>query len=240
MHTEPHQIEDLFTAKGGRFHISSPAFLNKLQGIRAFIFDWDGVFNAAEKDAGGSSPFNEVDSMGLNLLRFAHWLKKGKLPLIAIISGEKNSASFALGKREHLDACYYKINHKPDALNHFCQEHKLNPLEVAFVFDDILDISLAQVCGLRFHIQRPGASLFHSYVVHHQLADYSTGSCSGQYPVRECCELIMGLSGTFDLAVEERVRFSPAYTEYLKLRNEKETDFFTRSESGIIRLAPEP
>jgi 3-deoxy-D-manno-octulosonate 8-phosphate phosphatase (KDO 8-P phosphatase) len=238
MPAAPHLIPDLFTAHGGQFHISPEAFLNKLQGIRAFIFDWDGVFNSSEKNSEGSSPFNEVDSMGLNLLRFSHWLQKGHLPPVAIISGEKNQSSFQLSRREHFDACYYKINHKTDALHHFCAEQKLSPVEIAFVYDDILDVPLAQTCGLRFHIRRPGASLFSNYLHQHQLADYTTGSFSGQYPVRECCELMMGLNGTFDLALEERIRFSPKYKEYLQLRNTPETVFCTRNGNEIICQEP--
>ncbi|MFI5151350.1 MAG: phosphatase [Bacteroidia bacterium] len=238
MHTEQHPVAELFTAHGGRFHIPQGAFLNKLQGIRAFIFDWDGVFNAAEKDQGGSSPFNEVDSMGLNLLRFSHWLHKGSLPEVAIISGEKNSSSFLLAKREHLDSCYYKINNKADALAHFCATYKVSPLEIAFVYDDILDLPLAQTCGLRFLIRRQGASLFQNYINHHQLADYTTGSFSGQYAVRECCELMMGMTGSFELALEERIRFSSKYTEYLRLREARNTGFFTRKENHIIQEDP--
>ncbi len=237
MHTEHQKVFDLFSANGGQFYVSPEAFLDKLHHIRAFIFDWDGVFNSAEKN-NGSSPFNEVDSMGLNMLRFAHWLKKGQLPPVAIISGEQNSASFLLGTREHLDACYYKINHKTDALTHFCSAHKLNPLEIAFVYDDILDIPLAQKCGLRFLIRRPGNSLFSNYIHSHQLADYSTGAISGGYPVRECCEMMMGMNGSFELALEERVRFSPQYKEYLRLRNSKETSFYTRKDNDIIEQKP--
>ena len=36
----------------------------QLHGIRALVFDWDGVFNDGWKDAQGGSPFSEVDSMG--------------------------------------------------------------------------------------------------------------------------------------------------------------------------------
>jgi 3-deoxy-D-manno-octulosonate 8-phosphate phosphatase (KDO 8-P phosphatase) len=213
--------------------------LLKLQGIRAFVFDWDGVFNSGEKNENGSSSFNEVDSMGINLLRFSHWLLHGELPLTAIISGERNNSSFHLSTREHFDSCYFKIPHKTEALNHLCASNNLKPNEVAFVFDDVLDLSMSKMCGFRILINRPGASLFRNYVVSQNLADYITGNLSGHYAIREGCELIMGLRGNCEKAMEERIAFSTEYQLYLKQRNEKETAFFTRQGDQIVSEKPQ-
>ena len=49
---------------------------DRLDKIKAFVFDWDGVFNNGAKDSEGASPFNEVDAMGTNLLRFNHHLRR--------------------------------------------------------------------------------------------------------------------------------------------------------------------
>ena len=68
----------------------------RMNGIRAVIFDWDGVFNDGFKDEAGGSPFSEVGSMGVNLLRFALWLKYGELPKAAVITvAEHYAESFA-------------------------------------------------------------------------------------------------------------------------------------------------
>jgi len=46
-------IPELFTSIGGRF-ISEPELISaKLKTIKAFIFDWDGVFNNGQKSAEG-------------------------------------------------------------------------------------------------------------------------------------------------------------------------------------------
>ena len=45
----------------------------KLQQVKAFIFDWDGVFNDGRKDIQGNSGFSEIDSMGINMMRFSYY-----------------------------------------------------------------------------------------------------------------------------------------------------------------------
>jgi 3-deoxy-D-manno-octulosonate 8-phosphate phosphatase (KDO 8-P phosphatase) len=171
--------------------------------------------------------------MGVNLLRFSHWLLTGQLPVTVIISGERNDSSFHLASREHFESCYYKVSHKTDALKHLCSEHNLRPEEIAFIFDDVLDLSMAKVCGLRFLVNRPGPSLFRNYVLANNLTDYVSSNYSGNYPVREITEVISALRGNLEIALEQRIDFSTPYQEYLLRRNSLETHFFTRN-NGII------
>src|SRR4051812_41410645 len=93
-------IQATFTSIGGKFISDASSISKKLEGIKAFIFDWDGVFNNGQKLGSGSSSFSEVDSMGTNLLRYSHFLKHDKLPLTAIISGERNETAFYFCQRE--------------------------------------------------------------------------------------------------------------------------------------------
>jgi 3-deoxy-D-manno-octulosonate 8-phosphate phosphatase (KDO 8-P phosphatase) len=176
--------------------------------------------------------------MGINLLRFSYWLGHKQIPYTAIISGERNSASFHLASREHFQSAYYKISNKTEALEHVCHTQGLKPEEIAFVFDDILDISMARKCGLRILVNRPGASLFHRYIIQNKLADYMTGSFSGHCAVRESCELIMGFRNNFDQALEERSAFSAEYRKYLEARNDTPTRFFTRKDQHIVEERP--
>jgi 3-deoxy-D-manno-octulosonate 8-phosphate phosphatase (KDO 8-P phosphatase) len=228
-----------FGQKGDHFIVSPHELKEKLKSIKAFIFDWDGVFNTGEKNEQGSSPFNEVDSMGINMLRFSYWLSKQYMCTTAIISGEKNKASFQLSSREHYHSCYYKIADKAEALDHFCKHHKLIPSEVAFVFDDVLDLSIAKICGLRMLISRKGPSLFREYVLQNNLADYMTHACSGETAVREVCELVMGLNQSFDQALDGRILLSDDYKTYLHRRNQIETQYFTVDRNNLIALKPD-
>ena len=71
--------EDIFTSNGGKFITPTSSLKYKLSNIKAVIFDWDGVFNSGEK-GGFPSSFNEVDSMGINMLRFGYFIMLQAFP----------------------------------------------------------------------------------------------------------------------------------------------------------------
>ena len=66
--------ESIFEQIGGVFCTPADLLAEKLKTIKAFVFDWDGVFNNAVKNENKSSNFNEADSMGTNMLRFNHFI----------------------------------------------------------------------------------------------------------------------------------------------------------------------
>src|SRR6478672_11836525 len=138
--------------KGG-FFVTPEILAERLHRIKAFVFDWDGVFNGGEKDAEGSSPFNEVDAMGTNLLRFNHHLRNNSQAVTAIITGENNKAAMAFARREHFNAVYCGIKYKAQALEHLNKTYGIMDGEVAFVFDDVLDFSVAASSGLRIMVK---------------------------------------------------------------------------------------
>lgn len=227
------QITPLFENMGGVFVKTTPEIIQCLGSVKAFVFDWDGVFNNAVKNENKSSNFNEVDSMGTNMLRFSHYLKNGDLPKTAIISGERNEFAFYFSEREHFDACYYKVPDKIVALTHFCQQHQLNFHEVCYVFDDVLDLSVAAVAGLRILINRKANPLFKNYIVKNNLADYITAHESGNFAVRETCELLIGLNGNYDLCMDERKDFTEVYQTYLGKRQAQNAHYFTIDNGAV-------
>lgn len=230
------ETEKTFTALGGQFVTPVDILTEKLRSIRAIVFDWDGVFNDGVKTEAGSSSFSEVDSMGTNLLRFGFWLHHGgQLPAVAIVTGVTNNLADALVRREHFHACYSQAKHKVEVLAHFLDEHNLQPQEVAFFFDDALDLSVAEIAGVRIMVRRNANPLFTDYVVKNGLADYVTGNQSGQFAVREGCELMLGLLGQFDTVMAERLRYRPVYDQYYQQRQAIEPSYWTVGPNG-----PEP
>lgn len=208
-------ITNIFTEAGGRFMHTEDVMKQKLQNIRAFVFDWDGVFTDGSKDQNMQSSFNEVDSMGINLLRFSYHTRHHELPVCAIISGEKNQAAFNFAERECFHASYARAANKVEAAEHLCKTYHLKLNQIAFIFDDVLDLSLAEHCGLRFFIPRRHNPMFNHYVESHHLADYITAATSGQYAIREAAELVISLQSDFAHIVHERVINSDAYQKYL-------------------------
>jgi 3-deoxy-D-manno-octulosonate 8-phosphate phosphatase (KDO 8-P phosphatase) len=229
-------LTQVFTEIGGEFILPEASLIEKMKHIKAFVFDWDGVFTDAGKDHLLQSRFNEADSMGTNLLRFSYYLHHKTLPTTAIISGEKNSAAFTFIDREKFHASYSKFANKIDAAKHLCAAHHISFNEIAYVFDDVLDLSLAEVCGLRIFISRNANPLFNEYVIKNFLVDYVTGAASGQLPVREGCELLIGLNGNYNEVITERKKFSETYSNYLTLRKATVPIYYTSDNGNIVEF----
>ncbi len=205
------KIIKVFNALGGKFCTSVPELEKKILRVGGFIFDWDGVFHAGQKGENGSGVFSEADSMGVNMLRYGYFWKHRQLPFTAIISGERNKTASKFAEREHFDAVYTGIRDKKNALDHACAAANAGPLQIACIFDDINDLSMVKHCGLRIQIRRSASSLFMEYTAQHGLCDYITAHPAQEHAVRECCELLLGLSGNFFEIIESRVAFDTDY-----------------------------
>lgn len=228
------RLVEKFTAAGGHFVTPAADLAQKLDASRAFVFDWDGVFNDGRKGHTSTSGFSEVDSMGTNMLRYGMWRRLGELPYTAIISGEDNESASTFAEREHLTAVYTGIRSKQHVVEHLCGEHGLEPGQIACVFDDINDLPMARTCGIRLMVRRSASPLFAAYVDRHDLCDYVTGATSGSHPVREVCELSLGLMEIFDQVVESRVARDEAYEQYFRARQAAGTRHFGQDGEAIV------
>ena len=209
----------LFTDRGGVFTLPPSDFVEKAKKIECLIFDWDGVFNSGVKGDNIFSNFSEVDSMGLNILRFGRKIVSGNILIAGIISGELNPSTEKFVNREHLNFKCLGFKNKTEGLNTVLKEYGIEPSRVAFVFDDILDLGVAQQCGLRFQINRPASPMFNKYVTDNHLADYITFNTGSQFAVREICELLLAALGVYNQAVSSRIAFDDDYAGYISERN---------------------
>ena len=108
----------------GSFIASPEELAKKLQHIKAYIFDWDGVFNDAHKSLDQTSSYSETDSMGINLLRFAHYLKQGHSAPVAVITGEQNKVAFGFAQREHF------VDHAAPEVGIFVQQRIAHDVQI--------------------------------------------------------------------------------------------------------------
>lgn len=221
-------LVEIFTAVGGKFVTSVEDLTQKLDDCRAVVFDWDGVFNSGRKGSNVSSGFSEADSMGTNMLRYGLWRRLKQLPYTAIISGENNESAIAFAKREHLTAVYTGIRRKQQVIGHICNEHALQPEQIACVFDDINDLPMAEICGFRCRVNREASPLFSAFVDRQEFCDYVTGANSDGFAVREACELILGLMDVYADVVESRVASDADYESYFRARQATKTDVIAR------------
>ncbi|MDX1403729.1 MAG: hypothetical protein R3192_04290 [Woeseiaceae bacterium] len=228
-------IADRFTAAGGKFLVSAQELSDKLDNIRAVVFDWDGVFNDGIKQSGISSGFSEADSMGTNMLRYGLWRKLGALPVSAVISGADNETAVAFSSRERFTAVYTGVRRKQDAIEHLCQDCDVEPGQIACVFDDINDLAMAEICGLRLTVRRAGGPLFEDYIGGKGLCDYLTAATGGEHAVREVCELLLGLMGCYDDVTQARVAWDENYEKYFATRQAQQTDVYVARDDRISK-----
>lgn len=216
-------LEEIFTKIGGTFKTPAAQIASRLSDIKVLILDWDGVFNNGMKTGDTGSPFSEIDSMGINLLRFSWWLKFHTLLHTYIITGMNNQAAQNFSMREHFDGLFMNQKNKMLALNSICSSLEVTPDAVAFIFDDIIDIEVAQLCGLSFCVGRSCNPLLTSYINENNVCDYISAHSGNSNAVREICELLTGLNGNYNQSVLMRSSYSSEYDEYFKTRNKIET-----------------
>lgn len=226
-------IQEMFEQAHGRF-VSSPALLAaKLDKVKAFLFDWDGVFNTGAKSEQSGSPFAEPDSVGTNLMRYQSWLSLGRLPYMAIVTGENNQPAFKFAKREHFHGVFFGVKNKADAFAMICEQQQLAPEEVAFFFDDVLDMSVARLCGVRMMMRRQASPFFTRYVLDHGYCDYVTGQEGGFHGLREACELVLALRGNGREIFDSRIDFDQTYQRYLGEVQGQDTRFYSWQQGKI-------
>jgi 3-deoxy-D-manno-octulosonate 8-phosphate phosphatase (KDO 8-P phosphatase) len=235
MNSDFNNLEKIFK---GKFLTSPLNILAKLEKIKVYIFDWDGVFNNGQKDENNTSLFNEIDAMGVNLLRFNHFKRKGSMPVFGIITGERNSASHTFSDREHIDFVYYKIKHKSIALEHLCKKHNVTPDEISFVFDDVLDLDVAKKVGVRMMVSRPANPLLIKYAEKTQLMDYLTANDGNNHALREVVELLIGLTGIYEETLSDRIAYNDTYRKFITMRNSLPTEYYTVDRDTIVSKKP--
>jgi 3-deoxy-D-manno-octulosonate 8-phosphate phosphatase (KDO 8-P phosphatase) len=224
------ELEARFSKLGGVFVTPAAALAARLKSVRGFICDWDGVFNPGAKGEGAASTYNEPDSMGTNLLRYALWRAHGqKQPVTALITGVDNPTARTFARREHFHAIYFGVKNKTTAVELLCGTYQLTPDQLLCVFDDVNDLGMAFACGVRVLVRRDASPLLQDYVTRFGLCDYVTGNPSTGYAVREVCELVLGLLDAFDDIVASRVAWDEAYTRYFAERQAIETHSIDRS-----------
>ena len=214
----PAQVAELFGLE--RFASPPAELAARLGRCRAVLLDWDGVLGPGVKGPGVGAAFNEIDAMGLNLLRFALWCRGGSagIPPVAVVSGQHDPGARALAERDRLDALYLGFLDKRLAIEHLCQTRALDPAEILFVFDDVIDLGAAERCGARFLVARAPQLLVEDFARRRGLCDYVVRSPAGAGAVREVCEVSIALLGMTDEVFTARGWFEERYQRYLEVR----------------------
>jgi 3-deoxy-D-manno-octulosonate 8-phosphate phosphatase (KDO 8-P phosphatase) len=154
----------------------------------------------------------------VNLLRFALWLRNGHLPKAAVITGQLNPFAERFAQRERLHGVYMGFTHKPEAFDAFLVKHGLQADEVAFFFDDVLDLPVASRCGLRVMIGSPVTAWLVEQAIARGEVDMVTANSGGNNGLREAMDAVIALLGNGSEVIEHRVQYSEVYQRYLSER----------------------
>jgi 3-deoxy-D-manno-octulosonate 8-phosphate phosphatase (KDO 8-P phosphatase) len=228
-------IVKMFEELGGTFCTPVEDLVKRILRIRAFVFDWDGVFHPGRKGEGHYGLFSEADAMGLNMLRYGCWRRYRQVPFMAIITGQNDKTASLFAERERFDAVYTGVLNKKDAFDHACESAGLMSQQVGCFFDDINDLAMARHCGLRVQVRRSASPLFMDFTARQGEADYITGHSANEYAIREFSELFLGISGVFPEVVESRIAFDAEYQAYWRARSSIETSYYSWKEGRMYR-----
>jgi 3-deoxy-D-manno-octulosonate 8-phosphate phosphatase (KDO 8-P phosphatase) len=223
---------EVFSKLGGTFVTPIATLAERARTMRGFVSDWDGVFNQGAKGAAAESTYSEPDSMGTNLLRYALWRLTGELPIAALITGAENPSARSFAQREHFHAIYYGARNKTAAIELLCRAHRVSSERLVCIFDDVNDLGMAFACGIRVFVQRSASPLLRDYVVRQGLCDYVTAHSPERHAVREVCELLLGLLGSFDAVVASRVGWDRDYAAYFAARQALTTELIDQGDDS--------
>jgi 3-deoxy-D-manno-octulosonate 8-phosphate phosphatase (KDO 8-P phosphatase) len=221
---KPETELQVFGKLGGTFVTPIGTLVERARTLRGLVSDWDGVFNQGAKGEGAVSTYSEPDSMGTNLLRYALWRRHGALPIAALITGMENPSARHFALREHFHAIYFGSRNKTAAIEALCRTHSCSSDQFLCIFDDVNDLGMAFACGIRVFVQRSASPLLREYVVRQGLCDYVTAHTAERHAVREVCELVLGLLGSFDAVVASRVAWDRDYAAYFAARQAQPTE----------------
>lgn len=228
------ELEDHFSDIGGQFLSSAFDLQKKLPNIKAYVFDWDGVFNNGAKLGKEGSGYSEVDSAGLRMLRYGHFKRYGEIPHFALITGAFNPSAESFMASHQAQAVYQGALRKGEALQHFLKQFKLKAEEVCYVYDDVLDLAVAREVGMRFCIGRLANPLFLGLVAGSDLADYITASQGDEHAVREICELLLGLMEIYPDVVQEFIGGQSEYLDFKKALSSAKMESFEYKEGDFL------
>jgi 3-deoxy-D-manno-octulosonate 8-phosphate phosphatase (KDO 8-P phosphatase) len=120
-------------------------FLSKLNKVKAFVLDIDGVLTDATIHVTESGEqlrrFNVRDGYAMQLA-----VKKGYL--ICVISGGKSQSVILRLNGLGINDVHLGITNKLEVLNSFMTLHQLNAEQLIYMGDDIPDIAVMQVTGV--------------------------------------------------------------------------------------------
>lgn len=162
----------------------------KLAEIQLLICDVDGVLSDGLIYLGNQGEefktFNTKDGFGIKALQNAGIT-------VAIITGRESRIVADRMASLGVSHVYQGQSDKRISFYQLLKDLSLKPEQVAYIGDDVVDLSVMQLCGL-------GVAVNDAHPLVRQRADYITQLNGGRGCVRELCDLMLEARGMLDQA----------------------------------------
>lgn len=173
--------------------ISNADIAESAHKIKLVIFDIDGVMTDGGLLLGDDGQqykrFDVKDGQGLRLLQKAHIH-------IGIITGRQSKVVEYRMRELNIEHVYQGQTHKREAYETLKTKLKLGDDEIAFVGDDLPDLSIMLRAGLALTVENA-----HALIKQH--ADWIAPNRGGFGAVRDICEFILRAQNKYDEVIEE-------------------------------------
>lgn len=170
----------------------SPLQTDKIKRLKVLILDVDGVLTDGRlffDDHGKEYKcFHARDGHGIKLLR-----QSGVE--VAIVSGRKSNSVTLRMQSLGVELVYQGHENKRAAFAEILQNLNLCPEQAAHVGDDVLDLPIMVQAGF-------AVAVADAHFAVKQRADWCTQTPGGLGAVREVCDLIMQVQGSFDAMLQ--------------------------------------
>jgi len=166
--------------------------INKLKRIKLLLLDVDGVLTDGSiiyNDNGAETKiFNVKDGLGIRLLMEAG-IKVG------IVTGRSSKTLYHRCKNLGISLIFDGVHEKTSVLELISEQTGLQAEEIAFVGDDLLDLSLLKSVGFSIAVADAHETIIEN-------VDMTTSKKGGDGAVREVCEAILKAQGFWNRILE--------------------------------------
>lgn len=166
------------------------SWLSKAHGIKAFIFDIDGVLTDGTIAYNGSEvakSFHIRDGLAMKMAIHLGYI-------VGLLSGRDDASNRQRAHDLKISFYYGDLPHKLAALERVLTDYNLRPDQCLYVGDDIIDIPLIRTCGI-------GVCVADAVPEVQAVADWQTQAMGGGGAAREVIARILQEQGRWDEAI---------------------------------------
>jgi 3-deoxy-D-manno-octulosonate 8-phosphate phosphatase (KDO 8-P phosphatase) len=160
--------------------------------INHLILDVDGVLTDGTLffSSNGSEikGFNVQDGHGIKL-----WMRAGNS--VAIITGRQSSVVSHRCSDLGIETVYQNAKNKIEALNEYISTNNVNPLEICYIGDELVDIPVFRKVGLAVAVANAVPEAF-------DYADFITEKSGGEGAVREAIDFLLKQKGQWETVTD--------------------------------------